>query len=487
MNRLTGALILLPLIALFSCDTNSKAHTETTKDSVAVISFDLKAWMKGLPVLQKPVDMYALTEVTGRKGPFPFGTYKAIFAGIVNSNKQYITLIARGVFPGESSSESFLFTFTPEGKEIARERVGLEKEDTINNVINVVRLWPVIDNDSLFAVKEDWQSYKKDATGVGERKASMKLFRIGKDGRITPVQQETDSFEGFAARFNTISLPATIGKPDLPRLKRLSFITPYYNFADYIYYDNMQLFHYGKMQVPGNGMYLLYATGLMDYEDAVVDTSVQLVACTAKGRETDRLMVFGTEGAEGYYTRTYNCSVAADGSITLTEETPGYNEYMVFYLEGQLIRQLAFRLNGEGKFVKQLKGLEYAAADLEENAIRKALVQMAKDGAKEHTMDDFLFRVNRENSINVRLHIYNKDKDQLAELYTVTTDNQVLDRYVIYNDLKKADYQQVAAKDGTKIEGEEMEAGEEKLEGPAAIRLKGKLLAITPEGKFQEQ
>ncbi|WP_147243599.1 hypothetical protein [Chitinophaga flava] len=491
MKRLASMLILLPLMACLSCNTNNgHATTEEHADTVKTVPFNFHAWSKALKVIEKPIDIYSLEDVTNNPGPFAAGGFKKISAGILSRSKSYMAIIAWcETNEKESGSVTLLLTYTPDGKEIARQEIGREKQETREDESNYLHKWPEMNNDSIVLVKEIWYTVRKGGDDTGENKARMKQYKINQRGEVTVIPQETESFDAFTGRFNVLTTPLNITMPDLAQLKPLSLLTPYFDFSDVLYFNDIRFYHYGKIPLPGKRIYLLYAAAQMYGDEAERDSTVQLIAYTSDGKETGRVRLNGIYASEGLYDASKNAAIAADGTISVTEESNEDQMGDVFYFTSMVSDKVIYRPDAEGKLVRELKAREYNSSDFSTANLKEMLVSRRKDADKPDTeLDQPLFTIPQEKNIYVRVHVYDNGQEQLVELYTVDAELHVLDHHVIYNTLKKVSYEKASAKDKTTVEGESDPDPDKKtlLKGPATIRLKDKILQITPEGKFRE-
>ncbi|SKA42945.1 hypothetical protein SAMN04488128_10660 [Chitinophaga eiseniae] len=493
MRRLASLLILLPAMAFFSCNHSSSAAKEPVADSVKTVAFDFKGWLKHLKTIPHPVHGYDLESIDSALGPFAQSGFASVSAGIVARQQNYLAIAAQGFYKKDSdSSVMLLLIYSPDGKEIGRQEVGMSKEETRGDESNSIHKWPEFLNDSTFWVKETWYTLKKGATN-GESKARIKQYRISYQGQINAVPQETVPFDTYAGRFKTLATPFT-ATYSLTGLQPVSLLTPYFDFSDLIYFEQIKLFHYGKIPVPGKGMYLLYAVGSLEGGESVMDSTVQLVYHTTDGKESSSIRLNGYIGSEGYYSASKNAVVAADGTIRVTEESndeDGVGGEVGFIFKSEELA--VYTPEAGGKFKRELAGKNFNSAEFNPADMKELLATRRSnyDAASLDTeFEQSLFSVLRDETIYVRMHVYDNGGEQLVEIYTVGTDLRVLDRYVVYNNLKKTPYEKVSARDNVSVDGEiERDDTVHKLpvNGPVTITLKDKVLLITPEGKFQAQ
>ncbi|NML39239.1 hypothetical protein HHL17_18715 [Chitinophaga sp. G-6-1-13] len=491
MRRLASLLILLPAMAFFSCN-NSGAAKEPVADSVKTVAFDFKGWLKHLKPVEMPLYSYGLENIDSTLGPFAQSGFYSVAAGILSRHKNYVAIAAQCIYKkDDQNSIMLLLIYSPEGKEIARQEIGMEKEESKNGESNAVHKWPEFINDTTFWVKESWYTRKKDATD-GESKARIKQFRITDQGLVEAVPQETISFDTYAGRFKPLTTPFTV-QWSMIGLQPVSLLTPYYDFSELIYFEKIKLYHYGRINLPGKGVYLLYTAGPLESGESVMDSTVQLVYYTPDGKESSHVRLNGYTGSEGYYESSSHAAIAADGTISVTEETNdegvGGDLFFTYRLEDDMKYT-----PGEGaRFKRQMVGRNFIADDFTPAGLKEMLASRRNNYNGTMDMDtefdQSMFTIRQDETIYVRLHVYDNGSEQLVEIYTVGTDLRVLDRYVAYNNLKKIPYEKASAHDNVSVEGEiekdDIAVKQPKLEGTAMMSLKDKLVVITPQGKFE--
>lgn len=478
-------------MAFFSCN-NSGAAKEPVADSVKTVAFDFKGWLKQLKPVEMPLYSYGLESIDSTLGPFAQSGFYHVSAGILSRQKNYIAIAAQCMYKkDDQASIMLLLIYSPDGKEIARQEIGMEKEETKNGESNAVHKWPEFINDSTFWVKETWYTRKKDATD-GESKARIKQFRITAQGQVEAVPQETIPFDTYAGRFKPLTTPFTV-QWNMIGLQPVSLLTPYYDFSELIYFEKIKLYHYGRINVPGKGVYLLYSAGPLESGESVMDSTVQLVYYTPDGKESSSIRLNGYTGSEGYYESYSHASIAADGTVSVTEETNDEGVGGDLFFTYRLEDDMKYTPDAGAKFKRQMVGRnfivdEFTPAGLKEMlAARRNNYNATVDIDTE--FDQSLFTIHRDETTYVRLHVFDNGSEQLVEIYTVGTDLKVLDRYVAYNNLKKIPYEKASAHDNVSVEGEierdDNAVKQTKLDGTAMMSLRDKLIVITPEGKFE--
>lgn len=493
MRRLASALILVPAMAFFSCNNNSGTAEVPLADSVKTVSFDFKGWLKHLKPVEQPVYIYNLQDIDSTLGPFAQSGFHSVSAGIVSRHKNYVAIVAQCIFKkDEPANTVLLLVYSPDGKEIARQEIGSDKDETKNDETNSVHKWPEFLNDSTFWVKESWYSHKKGDDN-GDSKARMKQYRIDYTGKVTAIPQETVAFDAYAGRFKPLTVPLTITYPSLAGLKPVSLQTPYLDFTEWMYFEQVDLYHYGKIALPGKGTYLLYATGQLNGGESVMDSTVQLVYHSPDGKESSSIRLNGYSGSEGYYAASKNASIAADGTIRVIEESNDEEGYGgEIYFPSHLEDEVTYTPIEGAKLKRQVVGKNFVTEELSANDLKELLAtrrsNYAANTQPNTEFDQSLYSIQRNDIVLVRLHVYDNGGEQLVELYTIKPDLKVLDRYILLNTLKSMPYDKVKAADDVALEGENHKADNlQTLNGPAIFTLKDKVLQITPEGKFQVQ
>ncbi|MBC9933451.1 hypothetical protein [Chitinophaga qingshengii] len=493
MRRLATVLILVPAMAFFSCNNSSSTGEVPLADSVKTVSFDFKEWLKHLKPVEPPVNTYDLENIDSTLGPFAQSGFHSVSAGIVSRHKNYVAIAAQCIFKKDNYDNTvLLLVYSPDGKEIARQEIGSDKDETKNNETNSMHKWPEFLNDTTFWVKETWYTQKK-GDDVGDSKARMKQFRIDYTGKITAVPQETVTFDAYASRFKPLTIPFTITYPNVAGLKPVSLQTPFLDFSEWIYFEKVDPYHYGKIDLPGKGTYLLYATGQLNGGESVMDSTVQLVYHSPDGKESSSIRLNGYSGSEGYYTASKNASIAADGTIRVIEESNdngGTGEEL--YFGNTMEDEVTYTPKEGGKLKRQLVKKNFITEELSVNDLKELLANRRSNYAAntepKTEIDQSLYSIQRNDIVLVRMHVYDNGAEQLVELYTIKPDLKVLDRYVLLNTLKSMPYDKVKAADDVALEGEHYKADNlQILNGPAIVTLKDKVLQITPEGKFQVQ
>ncbi|WP_160717219.1 hypothetical protein [Chitinophaga solisilvae] len=477
MKRLTTSVLVAPLFAILSCGGNSNAHTETQTDTLKTASFGFSDWIKNLSVLDKPLELTQLKDVTGKSGPLQGDQYATVEAGILSGNDRFIAVIVKGTLKKENNSITYLITYTPDGKEIARAEVGMQTDGETDGTS--IFKFPLADNDAMIEVREEWFISKKGEDP--EMRYKTRFLKLESDGSIAAVPQETATFDAFAGRFNDISLPLTVSEPDVARLKPLSKLTPYYNFEELMRIGDVRAFHYGKAAIPGGPLYLLYATSeTKNTSDYFQAPSVQLVSYM-NGKEADHLWIWSASSSEGVESSTKDAVVEKDGAITLSQTEDADGPGSDYPYTGKFKNMYRYKPDASGKFVKTLTGLEFISPDFTAAALKKIMTEQ-----QNVVMTAMILRFKREMPVFVHLKWHDQNGEQLVEFFTTDQAGKVLDRYQVYNTLKKTSYAEVSAKDGA-VTGNQVDAADEKLEGAARLVLGNKTVTIAQDGMFVPQ
>ncbi len=226
------------------------------------------------------------------------------------------------------------------------------------------------------------------------------------------------------------------------------------------------------------------------------DTTVQLVACSPDGKETDRINLYTTTHDEDYVFRSYDAVNHEDGSATVNETASPEEGSSILDPKSKLLRKITYHVDGNGKFRAAINEMTYTSPSFSAEGIRRAFhtfLKMESEESFEEVIQgpdfntmlfDASFSVS--NKIEVWVHFYQNNGAQLAELYIIGADKKITDRYVMYKNLSEADFQLVCARDEPG-QRHDNAAASSILSGSAKILTEDKTLQITPEGKFREQ
>ncbi|QJB31192.1 hypothetical protein HF324_07370 [Chitinophaga oryzae] len=464
---------LAPLF-LFACASPEAANRQAGTDSSHTNNEAVKLWLEKLPEADTSKHFLNVSEDVD-PGPFGDRGYHRFSAAKLPGKRKYVAVLAACEFELNTpvSSSQLLVTYTPDGNEIARQEIGtlrLTVEGT-----QELRSWPVYINDTTIEVREERP----------QGKSQIRRMVLAADGAIRPVPPEKSPFDEYASRFPGLQLPLAISSAAIPKLKRVSPLTPWFSYQDIIGYDKLDIYHYGKIILPGKPLLLLYAYGPANDEGAVLDSAVQLVACKPDGTVTDQKDLYGKLFGEGVEHRWRNAVIHEDGSVTLEESIVNDADMALWQLGSTEARHMTYRLDAAGKFLSEVRRITYTVPAYTVNTLKEVFEQN-KDrfGTPEgghHKEMLFGIQDRMPFGILVWVHFYQHGEHQLAELVAMNDAGGILDRYVLYNYPETADYRGVAIP---------MDASQNKaypvtnLTGPVTIQLAETTLQLTPEGKF---
>lgn len=459
---------------LFACAGSDAGNRQTGADSSKANTAAVKSWLEKLPDLQTGNHFL---EVSGEMDPGPFAgrSYHRFAAGKLPGKRPYVAVLAVCEFePNTSlSSSQLLVTFTPDGKEIARQEVGtlrLTGEGT-----QELRSWPMFINDTTIEVREERP----------QGKSQIRRIELAADGGIRLVPPERGTFDEFASRFPALQLPLTINSASIPKLKRVSPLSPWFSYQEVIGYDKLDIYHYGKVMFPGKPLLLLYAYGPANDEGAVVDSAVQLVACKPDGTIAGQINLYGKLFGEGVEHRWRNAAIHEDGSVFVEESIVNDADMVLWQLGSTETRQMTYRCDAAGKLQPEVRSITYTVPAYAISTLKEVFQENKErfDTPEGGHHKEMLFGIQDSMpfGVSVWVHFYQRGQQQLAELFTLNDAGETLDRYVLYNYPENADYRSVAIP---------VDAWENKvspvtnLTGPVTIQLAATTLQLTPEGKF---
>ncbi|MBC9910233.1 hypothetical protein [Chitinophaga varians] len=468
-------LSLLTFLFLFACGAAENAQQQTGTDSSGANTAEIKSWLEKLPVIKSENGSLYLVRETA-PGPFNDRKFKKFSAGKLAGSRKFIPVLVEYEFDAEAQllSSQLLVTFTPDGKEIARQEVGGLRLTAAGGSEDL-RSWPVMFNDTTIEVRE----------ARSQGKSQVRHYVLTAGGDIRAVPPEKGTFEEYTTRFPALQLPFAVGSPVFTKLREVSHLSPWFSYEEVIGYDKLNVYHYGSVAATGKPRLLLYAYGPANDDGADLDTAVQVVACKPDGSVTDLKTLYGRLSGEGIERRWRNAEIQQDGSITVEESNVDDAEMASWELTSTETRLLTYRLDAAGMFQPEIRGITFAVPAYSLPAL-KAIFEHNKEQLAqkegEH-ITEILFGIQDRMpfGIAVWVHFYQHGQQQLAELFTTDDTRTVLDRYVLYN------YPEAAAYQAVKIP---LEAGEDKahpvtnLTGPVTIQLGATSLQVTPEGKF---
>ncbi len=354
----------------------------------------------------------------------------------------------------------------PSSEEEASEESTAVKDTTTTRFTSE---WFYIGLDSVIEVRARQSAYVQGSQKVN---TSLRFYRIGAKGTIKEVSRDKESFEKYAARFPERKLPAVVDTVNTGVLKAVSRLTPYYDFREE---SQDPLYAMAKLEIGNRATALLYARDTIYLDEGLNYPAVKLITYK-KGKEIDKIVVYGGTLGEHSETIYRKCTVDKDASINLQEEDSRVVDSSFRF---KTVYNMQYEILPGGKIIgRQATSIVHSSKLYNE----KALIKYFKGRYSTHNYIS-LFNIRAKDNILVGLHSYNKGQENYLELLTVNKDNKIIDRYTIYDHLKKQKAADVKAKKMEDIE-DDYNDRRGRLTCDAIIRLAGKDLHITPGGKF---
>jgi hypothetical protein len=329
--------------------------------------------------------------------------------------------------------------------------------------------WFYIGLDSVIEVRGRHSTYVHSSQKIN---TNLRFYRIGAKGTIKELSRDKESFEKYANRFPERELPATLDTVNIGALKAVSRLTPYYDFKEE---SQDPLYALGRLEIKGKATALLYARDTIYLDEGLNYPEVKLITYK-KGKEVDRIIVYG--GTLGEYSETIyrKCMVDKDASINLQEED---NRVVDSSFRFRTVYNMQYEILPGGKIIgRQATSIVHSSKLYNE----KALIKYFKGKHSSHTYVS-LFNIRAKDNILVGLHAFNKGQESFLEFVTVNKDNKIIDRHTVYDHLKKQKAADVKAKKMENIE-DDYNDRRGRLTCDAVIKLTGRELHITPGGKF---
>lgn len=377
----------------------------------------------------------------------------------------------------EHEKVTYLAIYTEDGAERSRLQIAAEKQkrgtitqdEQASDSTEFTSQWFYMSEDSLIEVRDRHSFYVK---GTQKVNTALHFYRIAKNGLIKEVPRIKESFDVYSGRFPKHELPATLDTVIISGLHPVSRLTPFYDFKDE---GPDPLYALGKLKLKGRATILLYARDTIYLDDGFNYPEVKLITYN-EGKEKDRMVIYGGTVGENYETIFKKCNLDPDGSINLREEDNRYADSLYVF---NTVYNMQYEILPGGKIVgRQATSIIHTSRLYNE----KDCIRYFKVGKSSHHYKT-LFHIRAKKSILVGLHAYNKGAENFMEFITVNIENKIIDRYTVYNHLKKQRYADVKAKEMKNAE-DDYNDRRGRLTCDAIIRLPGKELHITPEGKF---
>lgn len=488
MLRAIPIVCLLWLVLNSSCNNSSQpAAVKQNKDiNIAPIVPDSVMkhldFINGLTQLKLPYpNAYELKEIKDYSHYLGTDTFLRVTAGRFATINGFTPVIYACEI-NDHEKRTFLVVYNDNGAEKSRLQIAAnmsgEREETDEEAVTAVKdttsteftnQWFYIGLDSLIEVRARHSTYVQGSQKVN---TSLRFYKIGRKGTIKEVPRDKESFEQYADRFPEQKLPATLDTVSTKELKPVSRLTPYYDFKEE---RQDPLYALGRLNIAGRATALLYARDTIYLDEGLNYPEVKLITYK-KGKEVDRIVVYGGTLGEHSETIYRKCMVDKDASINLQEEDTRELDSSFRF---KTVYNMQYEVLPSGKIIgRQATSIVHSSKLYNE----KACIKYFKSKRGNHHYAS-LFHIRAKDNILVGLHAFSKNGENFLEFLTVNKDNKIIDRYTMYNNLKKQKLNDVKAK---QMEDREDDYNERRgrLTCEAIIKLTGKELHITPGGKF---
>lgn len=450
------------------------SSTATNQDSTSRISVPLTfaAFLDSLPVVTLPYysdELMAIPE--GFKVPGIPAFYNYQEAGKLGTLNGYTPVIYSGMMT-EGHRVAYLITYDASGNERSRLQLAgegyIDKESpAYDEHYKDALLYSSFESDSLIELKCYYQFNDKGNINI-EKKACF-FYHITDDGMIAQLPRDTISLEAFAAGFPLKEKPFHQDSVALKGLKLISRLTPYFNFAEV---DIDEVYAYGRIELNGLPPALLFGRNWIEGEGGA-DSQVDLITYDEKGHIAGTLMIIGGNGIEGESYKTGNARIDADGNIRLDEKHTLFLDDGADFTENV---DMQYAIQASGSIVPA----EATLITITASVFRQDL--MLKQ-FRNNTIDYLVSDIPSPERLRLSMHFFQKGNECLMELFTSKADGLVLDRYPLYNTLKKVSYREAASKDQTPDDGYVREKRGHYTKD-VVIKLPSKDLHIDVDGRF---
>lgn len=478
----TIPVVCLLWLAIHSSCTNTTPPPATSKsiDIPQILpdkAMEFSNFLNEMAMLKLPYpNAYELKEIKNYAEYLGAGHYDKVKAGRFAALNGYTPVIF-SCDVNEHEKVTYLVVYTEDGAERARLQIAADKQkrgtatqdQQLNDSTEFTSQWFYMSEDSLIEVRDRHSFY---VNGTQKVNTALHFYHITRKGLIKEVPRIKESFDTYAARFPKHELPATLDTVIINGLNPVSRLTSFYDFVDE---RQDPLYALGKLNLKGRATILLYARDTIYLDDGFNYPEVKLVTYH-EGKEKDRIVIYGGRVGENYETVYKKCNLDTDGSINLREED---NRYADSLYKFNTVYNMQYEILPGGKIVgRQATSIVHTSRLYNE----KDCIKYFKVGHSNHHYKT-LFHIRAKKGILVGLHAYNKGAENFMEFITANADNKIIDRYTVYNHLKKQKYADVKAKEMKNVE-DDYNDRRGKLTCDAIIRLPGRDLHITPEGKF---
>lgn len=487
MFRLIPIVCLLGLILYSSCNNSSQPATNTQTTSINIAPIVPDSVMKyldfinGLTQLKLPYpNAYELKEVKDYSHYLGTDTFQHVKAGRFATTNG-VTPVIYSCEISDREKRTYLVVYDDNGAEISRLQIAAnvsrepgdadDETEAVKDTASTefTNQWFYIGLDSLIEVRARHSTYVQGNQKVN---TTLRFYRIDPKGAIKEVQRDKESFEKYADHFPEHKLPATFDTVSITELKPVSRLTPYYNFINE---SHDPLYALARLNVDGRATALLYARDTIYLDDGLTYPEVKLITYK-KGKEIDRMVVYGGTVGENSETIYRKCVVEEDASINLQEED---RRALDSNFRFKTVYNMQYEVLPNGKIIgRQATSIIHSSNLYDE----KKLIKYFK-GKKDNHQYVSLFHIRAKDNILVGLHAFGEGTENFLEFITVNKDNKIIDRYTMYNNLKKLKLADIKAK---QMENREDDYNENRgrLTCDVIIKLTNKELHITPGGKF---
>lgn len=459
-------------ITMTSCHFGSTTATNQDSTAKAPGSLTFAEFVESLPVVTLPDYSETLKPIPEN---FKVPGYPAVYdcqkAGKLVTVNGYTPVIYSGMMT-EGHRVVYLSIYDAAGDERSRVQLAgdgyVDKESiAYDQHYKDAYLYADIESDSFIVLKCYYQFNDKGNINI-EKKACF-FYHITADGMIEKLPQDSISLETFAAGFPLKEMPFHEDSVKLKGLKLISRLTPYFNFAEV---DVDSVYAYGKIELDGLPTALLFGREMVEGESGS-EAQVDLVTYNEKGKIAGNLMIIGGSGIEGGSNKTGNARIDHEGNVRLDEQNTLFLEDGADF-SAKVDMQYAIQSSGS------IVPVEATLITITGSVFRQDLL-LKQFG--NNPIDYLVTEIPSPERLRLSMHFFRKGTEHLMELFTSNAEGMVLDRYPVYNTLKKGSYKEAASRDQEPEDGYVIEKrGHYTKE--VVIKLPGKDVHIDADGRF---
>jgi len=490
MFRTMPIACLIWLVFNSSCNNTPKPAEVKQNKSINIAPIVPDSVMKyydfinGLAQLKFPYpNAYDLKEVEGYEHYLGNISYQQVKAGRFATVNGFTPVIYECEI-SDHEKRTFLVVYNDNGVEKSRLQIAADlrrdpsEDEEVAETVTAAKdttsteftsQWYYIGLDSIIEVRARHSTYVESNQKVN---TSLRFYKISSKGKIKELSRDKESFEKYAARFPERELPATVDTFSAQGLKTVSRLTSYYDFKEE---SQDPLYAVGRVEIPKRATALLYARDTIYLDEGLNYPEVKLITYS-KGKEVARMVVYGGTLGEHSETIYRKCTIEKDASINLQEEDSRQPDSSFSF---KTVYNMQYEILPGGRITgRQATSIVHSSKLYNE----KSLIKYFKGKHSTHSYVP-LFHIRAKSNILVGMHAFNKGTENFLEILTVSSENKIIDRYTVYDHLKKQKPADVKAK---KMENMEDDFNDRrgKLTCDAIIKLTGKDLHITPGGKF---